>query len=128
MTAPLPKTYPEVRWYDDLDSSGVETDSDLESLEQDVYHIIRETLGSNPADPNKGIGADNYLNGTETQLAIMPRLIDAQLAEVDRISNSHTELTKQDDGSYLVYSTVFVGAQVLNFQYVLGPKGLTKAG
>jgi phage baseplate assembly protein W len=126
MTTPLPKTYAEARWLDDLDPSGAETDSDLESLEQDVLHILSEALGSNIADPKSGVDAPSYLNGTLTRLRTMPGIIDAQLANVTRITSSKTTLTQQDDGSYQIAVQVAVGAQVVGLNYLLGPGGVTR--
>jgi hypothetical protein len=45
--AQLPRTYAELRWVDDMDPMAAETSSDYESLTQDVFHVIKETLGSN---------------------------------------------------------------------------------
>jgi|HubBroStandDraft_6_1064221.scaffolds.fasta_scaffold88330_2 hypothetical protein len=126
-TPPLPRTYQEARWLDDLDPSGAETASDLESLEQDVYHIIKQVLGTNLADMQKGVGAFNYLNGTSVQLRAMPGIIDAQLAQVTRITTSQSSVMQQANGAWLVSVVVEVGAQVLNLQYVLGPNGLSRA-
>jgi hypothetical protein len=130
MTQPFPKTYQEARWFSDLDPSGAETASDLESLEQDVAHIIVETLGSNGADPNNGVGALNYLSGSTVVLGYMPAVIDAQLASVSRITTSKTTLALQGDGSYIIAVAAAVAGQVIDFNFSLGPNGLSsvKAG
>ncbi len=128
MTQPLPKTYSEARWLNDLDPSGAETDSDLESLEQDVFHVIVQTLGSNVADPHKGVGALNYLSGPTTKLAGMPAIIDAQLKSMTRITSSKTTLAPvpgSNPPSYIVQVAAVVAAQVMNFNFQLGPTGLS---
>jgi hypothetical protein len=127
MTLSLRRTYQELRWADDMDPSAAETASDLESLEQDVLHIISERLGSNLADPQSGVGAVDYLSGTSAELAGMPAIIDTQLANVSRIASSQTTLTLQADGSYLITVAVTVGADIATLQFALGPNGLTKA-
>jgi hypothetical protein len=127
MTQPLPRTYQEPVWTDDLDPSGRETQSDLESLEQDVLHIIGEKLGSNMADKQKGAAALSYLNGNADDLAALPHVIDAQLAQVARISASHSTLTLQDDGTYRLDIEVAVAGVVVGLQYTLGPNGVQSA-
>jgi hypothetical protein len=124
MTQGLPRTYPEPRWTDDLDPSGAETASDYESLVQDVMHVLSESMGSNVADPQKGVGALDYLNGTSAQLASMPHTIDAQLGEMTRIASSHTTLTQNDDGSFTIAIQAVVAGQVVNLLYGLGPNGI----
>jgi phage baseplate assembly protein W len=120
------RTYQELRWGDDMDPNAAETESDLESLEQDVLHILQEHLGTNLADPNKGAGVADFLNGTTAQLAALPATIDAQLANVDRLSGSKTTLSQQDDGSFFLDVEVIVGGQIALFPYQLGPGGLTR--
>jgi hypothetical protein len=122
----LPRTYAEPKWLEDLDPTGAETASDLESLEQDVMHIIAQTLGSNVADPDKGIGAVNYLSGTSAALAQMPQVLDAQLSNVLRLSGSKTTLTQAADGTWQVQVRCAVGGQVVNFNYALGPGGVVR--
>jgi hypothetical protein len=123
--ATLPLTYQELRWTDDMDPMAAETESDLESFEQDVLHLIDEILGSNLDDPNRGIGAVEYLSGTSLHLSAMPALIDAQLLEDARCSSSTSTLTPQADGSYLIGVQCVVAGQVLGLSYILGPDGLT---
>lgn len=121
----LVRTYQEARWTDDLDPSGAETSSDLESLEQDVMHVLEENLGSNLADPQKGVGVANYLSGTSVQFAQLPAIIDSQLAQVTRIDNSHTTIQQQPDGSLLVLVNLTVAGAVVALQFLLGPNGLS---
>jgi hypothetical protein len=121
----LAKTYQTIRWGVDMDPSAADTDSDLESLEQDVLHIIVEVQGSNLADPQNGIGADGYLSGTSAQLAAMPALIDAQLASVDRITSSHTTIQQLADLTWLILVAVEVGTNVVDLQFALGPSGVS---
>lgn len=123
----LPKTYSEVVWTDDLDPGARETATDLESLEQDVMHVIGERLGSNSADPQKGAGAFSYLNGDAAALSQFPHVLDAQLAQVTRITSSHTTLAVLPDGSFLVNVQVAVAGAVVDLQYIVGPDGVQSA-
>lgn len=127
MTQGLPLTYQEPKWTDDLDPAGRETQSDLESLEQDVLHIISERLASNLADPQKGAGAADMLSGDATVFAALPHVIDAQLALVSRITASHTTQTTAADGSPILNVQVSVAGAVVNFQYIVTPQGVSKA-
>lgn len=127
MTQPLPRTYQELLWGDDMDPGGRETDSDLASLEQDILHIIAQVLGSNLDDPNRGIGAVGYLSGTSQALAGMPALIDAQLLDEPRITSCQTSMVQLSDGSFLIQPQILVAGQVVNLNYKLGPDGLTVA-
>jgi len=122
----LPKSYPEVRWGDDLDPSAAETESDLESLIQDCLHLLRETLGSNLADPDSGLGLEEVLSGAASLLSTLPSRCDAQLAEDPRIDAAHTTLTKQADGTYLLQVEIAVAGSVVPLQYALGPGGLSQ--
>jgi len=128
MSLSLAKTYQTIRWDVDMDPAGVDTDSDLESLEQDVMHLIMELQGSNMADPQNGIGAVGYLSGTSAQLQAMPALIDAQLASVNRITGSHTTVQQQSDLSWLILVDIQVGTNVTKLQFSLGPSGVSVAG
>lgn len=125
MTQGLPLTYAEARWGDDLDPNGAETASDLESLEQDVLHLLEETLGSNLADPDSGLGLEEVLGGDASVLTSLPALVDAQLAEDSRIDGSSTTLTQQPDGTYLLQSAVEVGGAVVPLEFAVGPGGVS---
>lgn len=126
MTA-LPKTYGTIRWGEDMDPNGADTDSDLESLEQDCLHVITELYGSNAADPNSGCGAATLLNGTFDQLQTLCGLIDTQLPEDPRVTSSQSTLTTEDDGSYLITVVIQAGAQVFTLNFIPGPNGLQSA-
>jgi len=99
--ANLPLTIPDLVCTDDLDLFIGETTSDLQTLDQDVLHIVIETLGSNIDDVNRGVGLPRLLSGTEDQLAAATAHVDAQLQKDDRIDASQTTLTKLPPGSTL---------------------------
>lgn len=119
MTNPLPLTYPDLVCVLDLDPNASETTSDLQNLEQDVFHVLIELLGSNPDDPTRGIGIDQYLSGTEDDLAKVPRQIEVQLGEDDRIDAVSASLTPQDNAQFpwLLSVNMQVDGSVLGLQY-----------
>jgi hypothetical protein len=125
MTQSLPSTYQEARWADDMDPNGAETDSDLESLIQDVFHILSEVLGSNLADPDDGVGLGDSLSGTSDALLAKAALVDAQLGNVTRITGSQTTIGQQAEGSWLVTVQVVASGSVVPLNFVIGPNGLT---
>jgi hypothetical protein len=127
MTQALPRTYQELLWLDDLDPGARETASDLDSLEQDVLHIISEELGSNLDDPNRGVGAVGYLGGTAQMLQQLGPILDAQLADDPRITNSHTTTLQQSDGTWIIRCEILVSGEIVALQFKLGPDGLTVA-
>lgn len=127
MTQPLPKTYAELRWLDDMDPQGAETASDLESLEQDVLHVLKERLASNLDDPNRGLGVEDYLGSTEDKLATLAHEIDTQLAEDSRLTSVQTTVTKDSTGTINIHVTCDVAGQVVEFNFTVGPNGLSKA-
>lgn len=127
--AQLPLTIPDLVCTDDLDLFMGETTSDLQTLQQDVFHILLEVLGSNIDDMNRGVGAPRLLSGTEQQLAASTSSIDAQLQKDDRIDTSRTTVMKLPPGSTLPNGTVLpkggysidieivAGAEVLGFGF-----------
>jgi len=133
MTSPtvptLPKTYQTIRWTDDADPNFVDTASDLESLEQDVLHILMQVLGSNLDDPNRGVHAEGYLGATNLKIGELPHLLDSQLESDSRISSSQTTLTQTSANpvTFMVQCTVVVAGQVVKLNYKVGPGGVSKA-
>jgi len=113
----LPITVPDAVCVLDLDPNGNETTSDLQTLEQDVLHVLIQTLGSNPDDPGRGVGIDQYLSGTQDDLAKLPGVIENQLEEDDRIDGCSAVLGQQADGSWLLAIQIQVDGSVLSLQY-----------
>lgn len=89
----LPLTITDLVCVDDLDPGGSETTSDLQALQQDLYHILVEAFGSNPDDPNRGIGVEGLLGGTSANLQAAASSIDSQFRKDDRVEQSQTTLT-----------------------------------
>lgn len=93
----LPLTIADLVCGDDLDPFGTETTSDLQTLIQDVLHVLKEFPGSNPDDPNRGIGVETYLSGTADSLNVLPGLIQHQLSSDTRIDTC-VAVVGQDTG------------------------------
>lgn len=108
---------PDVVCLDDVDPLGTECMSELQVLEQDVFHVLIQELGSNPDDPTRGIGIRSYLSGTESDFMTLTALIDAQLKEDDRIDDSRTTITHKSDGSYAVDVEITVSGSVFNLPF-----------
>lgn len=97
----LPLTAPDLVCLDDLDPFASETTSDLQSLEQDVYHILIETAGSNPDDETRGIGVEQLLSSSASNFTMITQIIDTQLSKDDRIDTCTSTLTSLPPGSTL---------------------------
>jgi hypothetical protein len=122
MTQPttLPLTYPDLVDVTDLDPFASETTSDLQTLQQDVLHVLIEQPGSNPDDPTRGIGIDNYLSGTAADLVKARSIIDQQLTQDDRITSSSTSIGPNPDtsvGGYIVEIAIIGSAGVFGLSY-----------
>ncbi len=92
----LPLTIPDLVCVVDLDPFGRETTSDLESLIQDLFHLLVELPGSNPDDPDAGVGVDLYLSGTADRFATLTGQIEAQFGRDDRVDSVSASVTPGD--------------------------------
>jgi hypothetical protein len=110
-------TVPDVVCLDDVDPFGRETTSDLQTLWQDVYHMLVEVLGSNIDDTERGIGIRQLLSGTSSDLTAAAARIDQGLEHDDRISSSSTTVTLNPDGSYTVGISIVVGSATVGNSY-----------
>jgi hypothetical protein len=121
MTQPasLPFTYADLVCLDDADQFASETTSDLQSLLQDIYHVLVELPGSNPDDPTRGVGINQYLSGTSVQLNTIPGVIEDQLTQDPRIDGCTASVQQQSSGPFpwLVFIDVQVDGSVIGLQY-----------
>ncbi len=113
----LPLTVPDVVCTLDVDPMAAETQSDLETLEQDVFHILIETLGSNPDDPNRGVGVEELLSGKLDDVQKLTGRCEQQLLEDDRIDACKATLTPQSDWSFILHIEIGVDGTVLGLSY-----------
>lgn len=113
----LPLTYPDLVCVLDLDPYAAETTSDLQNLIQDVLHILREHLGSNPDDPERGCGVENYLSGTVDQFRTLCGTIETQLNTDERISSTSATITANDDSTFLLRIEIGVSGTIIPLEY-----------
>jgi len=123
----LPLTYPDLAAEVDLDANAAETTSDLQTLKQDVLHILEEPAGSNLDDPDRGIGLVQLLSGSTIPLTAIPGIIDGQLVKDDRIDASKTALTQEADSSFVLDIQVSVAGTVVGLGYSYSAVGGLRA-
>ncbi len=109
----LPLTIPDAVCDPDVDPYGRETTSDLQSLIQDVTHVLKELPGSNPDDPDRGVGVDLYLGATAATLNSLCGLIEAQLNVDDRIQSTSATVELQEDDTYRIKLDIEVGGEII---------------
>jgi len=119
---PLPQTYADVVCWDDLDPLARETASDLETLEQDVYHLLLELPGTNLDDIDRGIGVDEVLSGTLADALKLPAKIDAQISQDPWVTACTSSIQQEADGSFTLKILIQVGPNVIpvNFTWTQG--------
>ncbi len=134
----LPLTAPDLVCVDDLDPFASETTSDLQSLIQDVYHVLIQAPGSNPDDIDRGIGVNQMLSGATNALAGTAHMIQVELAKDDRIDAVQAKMTNLGPGSvlpdgtplpaggYLLEVTVVAGADTVGLTYSVADDGLVR--
>lgn len=69
---------------DDLDEFASETDDEFEQFAQDLEHRLFEEYGSNPDDPDRGVGLLSRLSSTDSPTMIA-RLIEADFFKDERV-------------------------------------------
>jgi len=106
-------------YWDDMDPLADETTSDLQALEQDVYHILLEAMASNLDDPTHGVNITGALSGTLQGLQARAQMIDAQLEGDDRVNSSRTTVQQNSDGTYLVLMDIGTDGSVVRLKFTL---------
>lgn len=82
----LPLTYADLLCLDDMTTTAQETTSDLQTLAQDVYHLLIEMPGSNIDDPDRGVGVEGLLSAPANDLVTVAQNVESQLLKDDRIN------------------------------------------
>ncbi len=116
-SVPLPLTYPDLACELDCNPFMTETTSDLQNLIQDVLHVLRELPGSNPDDPNRGVGVELYLGGTTDMFTKLCNTIELQLNQDSRIDSTSASATPNTDGTFLIRIDIAVGASVIPLEF-----------
>jgi len=105
----------DVLCFDDLDVMGRDLDDPLEELAQDLYHRLIERPGGNIDDPDRGVGIVQMLSGTlDPSIA---RLVDADFEKDDRVSASHTTITRTAAGEYRIDIEVDANGETLGLVF-----------
>jgi hypothetical protein len=113
----LPFTYADIVLDDDMSLYAAETTSDLQTLVQDVTHVLVELLGSNPDDPNRGVGIATYLSGKVSDFQSVIGIIERQLTTDDRITSCVTTIVPLDDVNYQLFINIEVAGAVIPLQF-----------
>lgn len=116
----FPLTVPDLVCDLDVDSYGAETTSDLQTLIQDVFHVLKELPGTNPDDPDRGCGAELILSAPQDALIPWCKNVEEQLRRDDRVTDVSVTLTSDNPPNVMV--TIEVDGQVipLTFGFLQG--------
>lgn len=107
---------------DDVDEFGTEIDDPLQELEQDVFHMLLETYGSNPDAPSRGVGVQAALSGPLT--IHRSREIESRLTVDDRITAARATITPLEAvGEYRLDLLLQVNEQELGLTFVTDAAG-----
>lgn len=123
MSQGLPLTYRDLVCLQDLDPFAKETQSDLETLSQDVLHILLEVLGSNLDDQDRGLGVVTLLSGTQTNLAAVSSDAATQLTKDPRIDSATVNITQTNTEAFTLQITISVAGSVLGLSYAYTAAG-----
>lgn len=102
--------------WDDVDEFGTEIDDPLLELQQDVFHMLLESFGSNPDAPSRGVGVQRRLSGP---ISInTSREIESRLKEDTRIAAARCSITPLDTvGEYRIDLLLQVDEQEIALTY-----------
>lgn len=120
----------DLRCYDDLDEFGAECESDIEELEQDLYHRLIEAPNSNLDDLNRGLGIEGELSGTADQG--LARRIEHEFrkdARVKKVQATITEVIADSNAGAVMRIEIEVETiynEQLFLDYQLSQSGLSK--
>lgn len=112
----------DLRCYDDLDELAAETESPLEELHQDNYHVLITPLGGNPDDPDGGIGIHQELSGPRDPT--LPERIEARLLRDPRNGSVRAVVTEipEEPEAYDVSIDIETAFGALEMQIVSPPE------
>jgi len=86
--------------FEDLDMFGKELDDPLAELEQDLFHRLIEPRGSNPDDPDRGLGLNDALSGVVD--ASLKHRIEDEFLKDDRVSGCNATISSNGDNTYRI--------------------------
>jgi len=110
--------------YEDVDLFAAETSDEWEILEQDLYHRLIEEPGSNPDDPDRGVGISNLLSGV-VRPELFARLIEADFLKDDRVASCKATIAPRDSaGAYDIEIVVGVNEERLTMSVTADSEGV----
>lgn len=112
----LPLTYTDLICVDDLDPFANETTSDLQNLIQDIGHLLKEFPGTNPDDPDRGIGVETYLSGTLDNFRNLSALIESQVTKDPRVDTCTCSIDTSTE-NFTVNISVGVSGTVIPLEF-----------
>lgn len=115
--------YKDIRAGDDLDPFARDVPP-LETLAQDIYHLLITNKLTLLQDPDWGFGLEDYI-GRPIPGALAYRIETAVRAD-DRVSDARCVITKLDEESYSLTLTVEVDADFLTLALKLTPDGIVR--
>lgn len=118
---------------DDLDAFGTELDDPLAELLQDDYHRLIEAPGSNPDDPNRGLGLEDLLSAAiaagpnapsdAVDLASLGPRIETELLNDDRNADVRATLSVLEQTAR--GTTFAIDVEIVSDQGLAGRLGIT---
>ena len=89
----------DLRCLEDMSRFGDECADELEELEQDAYHLLIQTTGTNLDDLERGLAVDDTLSDSTEVLSSLPSKCEAELGKDDRVGSVSAVLTEDEDGN-----------------------------
>jgi hypothetical protein len=86
--------------FDDVDMMATELDDPLAEALQDFYHRLIEDPGSNPDDPDRGVGLVSMLSSVQDPS--LAGRIDAEAKKDDRFDGADTTVTDLGNGKFSI--------------------------
>lgn len=121
----------EIIGFDDLDPNMAETDDPRQQLAQDLYHRLIEERGSNPDDPDRGLGLPQRVNGTVNDDALerdtVEELRKDRRVDVGTVSAKVTRTTNGNRGATVRLDVVaYSNAQEIRVGIVFDDDGFRR--
>jgi hypothetical protein len=116
--------------FDDLSSFALETTTPIQELEQDLFHRLIETPGSNLDDPNRGLGIEAALSGAIDRG--LGARIEAEFRKDERVYDVRAVVTEITSGgnvgaAFRIDIDIVADAGALNMPLTLDALGLQRA-
>lgn len=107
MTQPVnlfPITAPDIAAEPDADSLFTETTSEEQNLSQDLLHMLVTLPDTNLDAPGRGVGIQNWLNGSINNFSQLPAAIEDDFQKDARVLGCQATLIQNPTGSQFPYT------------------------